>query len=472
MSTFKLQIAEQFLSATIKGTEWDNKVYACGGYVRDQIIGTPSKDLDIVVDSHDGGLQFAIWFTKQIANYKEDSNPVLYPTYGTAKFNLNGITYNGHSLSGVEIESVMPRSEIYTYGSRKPEVAASSLKDDAERRDTTFNSLFKNISTGEILDLTGRGLSDLKNGVIRTPIHPDKTFKDDALRMLRIIRFYARYNYRVPLYIIRSIKKNAAELSNISAERIRDEFDKILITANPDKGIKFMRITGILSYVIPELNAAHKMQQNKYHKYDVFTHILDVVRKTDPSLKQRLMALYHDIGKTRTRSVTSTGTHFYDHEIVGSYMAADIMQRLKYPNELIKSVTLGVKLHMRLKSSGPVGDKISDKALRKFKFTVGEEMDDLLCVMHADNMAHADNHTVPHQIENLKRRLSALNLTGTTPKIPITGKDLIALGLPPSEHFRTILDLVKEEWYENPNITRDQAISIAIEYCDRVGLSK
>lgn len=217
---------EDFIKNLIHGTEWENKVFIAGGYVRDFVMGKDPKDLDIMVDAPNGGFEFAKWITKKIGNYKGPSvdppwppkprynvddkgkpatkedqailddwiekltniqklytNPVIFPRFGTAKFNLRGITYQGQDLSTMDIEAVMPRSETYTAGSRKPEVGFSSLQGDAERRDLTVNALFKNISTGEILDLTGKGFDDLKKGIVRTPLEPSKTFTDDPLRM-------------------------------------------------------------------------------------------------------------------------------------------------------------------------------------------------------------------------------------------------------------------------------------------------
>lgn len=453
--------AEDFIRQSIKGTEWENKVFAAGGYVRDQISGKDAKDLDILVDSPNGGIEFSKWLTQKIGNYKEASNPVVFPTFGTAKFNLNGVIHNGVDLTGFDIEAVMPRSEKYTVGSRKPEVQQSTLKGDAERRDLTINSLFKNLSTGEILDLTGHGVEDLSKGIIKTPLDPDITFKDDPLRMLRVVRFYAKYDYDIPLNIIRALKRNASQLENISKERIKDELNKMLLTNKPSDAIKLLRITGLLNYVIPEFKSAYKMTQNIHHKHDVFSHTLDVLKKTKPDLNQRLMALFHDIGKTVTRSVTPTGVHFYGHELAGAEMVKDIMKRLKYPNELTDAVALGVKSHMRLKSGGPDGVKLSDKALRKFKMDVGETLENLLDVIHADNISHSEASSMPNQIDNIRKRLDNLNMTVTKPKLPINGKDLLDIGIKPGPIYSEILAKVTDEWFENPNISREDALKIA-----------
>jgi poly(A) polymerase len=453
---------EDFLKNIIHGTEWENKVFIAGGYVRDYVMGKDPKDLDLMINKKDGGIEFANWVTKRVGNYKEGSNPVVFPRFGTAKFNLNGIVHNGMDLTGTDIEAVMPRSEQYTAGSRKPEVGFADLQGDAERRDLTVNSLFKNLSTGEILDLTGKGMEDLKKGVVRTPLEPSKTFTDDPLRMLRVVRFYAKYNWKLPGYIIKALKANAKQLENISAERIQDELNKMLMTANPDKAVKLLKVTDLLQYVIPELKQAVKMTQNHHHKMDVFGHTLDVLKKTKPVLAQRLMGLFHDIGKVVTRSVTPTGVHFIGHESAGADIAEKVMRRLKYPTEVIQAVKTGVANHMRLKHGGDTAVDLSDKTLRKFVADVGEQLENVLNLIAADNVSHSDTSSMPNQIDFVRNRLKSLETTTAKPKLPITGFDLMKeLNLKPGPIFTDIMKAVTDAWFENPKLTKDEAMDIA-----------
>jgi len=207
---------------------------------------------------------------------------------------------------------------------------------------------------------------------------------------------------------------------------------------------------------------AIKMTQNKHHKHDVFDHTLDVLSKTQPVLIQRLMGLFHDIGKTVTKSVTPTGVHFYGHEYAGEKIADQVMRRLKYPVELIDAVKTGVKNHMRLKNAGDTGVELSDKALRKFKIDVGDKLEDVLGVIHADNIAHSEASSMPNQINNIRKRLDSLNMNVVSgkPKLPITGEDLKQLGIKPGPIFSDIIKAVTEAWYENPNISKKEAIQI------------
>lgn len=458
----KEDVILDFLKSIIKNTQWENHVFLAGGAVRDELMGKDPKDLDLMINKPNGGILFADWVTKKIGNHKPGSNPVVFPRFGTAKFNLNGVSHNGIDLSGTDIESVMPRSETYTAGSRKPEVGFSSLKGDAERRDLTVNSLFKNLSTGEILDLTGKGIDDLKKGIVRTPLEPSQTFTDDPLRMLRVVRFYAKYKWNIPMYILKALKANANQLENISAERIQDELNKMLMTANPDKAVKLLKVTNLLQYVVPELKQAIKMTQNKHHAMDVFGHTLDVLKKTQPVLVQRLMGLFHDIGKVVTRSVTPTGVHFYGHEKAGSEMTEQILKRLKYPNEIIDAVKTGVANHMRLKHGGDTAVDITDKSLRKFVSDVGDQLENILELIHADNIAHSEASSMPNQIDFVKNRLKSLENTTSKPKLPITGFDLQKeLGLKPGPIFTEIMKAITDAWFENPSISKSEALDIA-----------
>lgn len=518
--------AEDFISQTIKGTEWEGKIFIAGGYVRDEFMGKDPKDLDLLVNAANGGIEFAKWITRKVGAYRggpdvefprepqppadrsggyhggEDpevvaadternnreyqeyqrkhdewekvvqkieaqsagSNPVIFHRFGTAKFNLRDVVHNGIDLSDMDIEAVMPRKEQYTVGSRKPTVTGGELKDDVERRDFTVNSLLKDLSTGEILDLTGLGKADIKAGIIRTPLDPDKIFTDDPLRMLRAIRFAVKYNWKLPLFMIKGIRDNASQLRNISQERIRDELNKMIMTAHPHKAVKILKLTGLLQFVIPELIPAIKMMQNIHHSKDVFSHTLDVLSKTQPVLIQRLMALFHDIGKTVTKTTTPTGVHFYSHEDAGVDITDKIMRRLKYPTELINAVKIGVRNHMKLKHGGDTAVNLSDKSLRKFKFNMGEHLENILSVIDADNASHSDESNMPNQISKIRERLKSLDIQIKKLKLPINGDDLKEMGVSPGPIYKELLALVTDKWFENPNISKDEAKKIIYDY--------
>ena len=353
MEGAKENAALDYLKNLIKKSPYEGKVFLAGGAVRDELMGIDAKDLDFVINMDEGGIKFADWATKKMGNFKSGSNPVTFETYGTAKFNLTGVEHKGFKLDDIDIECVMPRTEEYTDGSRKPKVGSGTLKDDVDRRDFTTNSLLKNLSTGEILDLTGMGKQDIKDGIVRTPLDPDVIFSEDPLRMLRAVRFTMKYNWKLPLFMIKALKRNASKLKQISVERVQEELNKMLMTDSPDRAIKLLQITGLSKYVFPELDKLIRLEQNKYHKEDAMEHTLSVVKGTPKNLTTRLMALFHYIGKEATKEVIGKEIHFYNHEKIGAEMAEKILKRLKYPNEIVKAVVLGVRNHMKLKHGGP-----------------------------------------------------------------------------------------------------------------------
>jgi poly(A) polymerase len=305
----KETMAVEFLSNEVKNSKWKGKVFIAGGAVRDELLGLDLKDIDLVVEFPDGGIEFANWLTRKLGIWSS-SNPVIYPRFGTAKFNLRGVKYKGVDLSDIDVECVMTRTEVYDGKTRKPEVGYGTIAQDAERRDFTVNSLMKDLSSGEILDLTGMGKSDIQKGIVRSAIDPNIIFKEDPLRMLRAIRFAVKYNWTLPLYMIKALKANAHMLKNISAERIQDELNKMLVTKSPDTAVRLLQMTDLNKYVAPELDLLIGLQQNKYHKWDANKHTLEVLKGVPADLKTRLAALFHDIGKWETKTVVDNAVHF------------------------------------------------------------------------------------------------------------------------------------------------------------------
>lgn len=454
--------AEAFLSDMVKKSPFKGKVFIAGGYVRDELLGRDPKDIDIVISMPQGGEKFAMWITKKLGIYRKGSNPVLYPKFGTSQFRLTGITYKGIDLSEIEIEAVMTRKEQYHDGSRKPDVSAGTLKDDVERRDFTVNSLLKDLTTGEVLDLTGMGKRDLKSGIIRTALDPDIIFKEDPLRMLRAIRFTVKYGWKLPMFMIKSLKKNSSQLKNISAERIQVELNKMLISPHPDKAIRLLQMTGLNKYIAPELDKLVGLKQNKYHDVDAMKHTLRVVKGVKPQVVNRLAAMFHDIGKGEVRTIVNNEIHFYQHEKVSAELAKQIMKKLKYPNEIIVAVVAAVSNHMRTKAFGKDAELASDKALRKFKADLGDHLETTLDLIDSDNKAHHPDHNLPNQAIEIEKRLKKLGMKTNKPVLPINGNDIIAkFKVPGGPLVGKALDAVKDAWFENPKITKKQALLIA-----------
>lgn len=433
---------------------FDSRVYVCGGYVRDMVMGKKSKDIDITVSLPQGGIKLAEFLTKKSGSYREESNPVIYPTYGTAKFNFRGVQYNGVDISNIDIETVMTRKEQYKDNNRKPDVDFGTPEQDVERRDLTINSLLYDISNNKILDLTGKGMSDIRDKIIRTPLDANIIFKEDPLRMLRAIRFAVRYGWELSDDMKSALKNNAKMLETISMERINDEFSKIITSQNPDMGIEYLMDTDLMRYIIPEVYNLVNMQQNDYHAWDAFIHTLKVVKASPARLDIRLSALLHDIGKTKTKSDKDGKIHFYKHELESGKMVNDILTRMKYPVNIVRKVNTLVTQHMRTKPYGQNAEKISDKALRKLMFDLGDDLEDLLDVVHADNSSHGPSgwkHNLENQVSSIKDRLKRLGDIRSF-KMPVDGTKIMQLlGIKGGPDVGKMIEKFRDYFFTNPN---------------------
>lgn len=458
----KIKAATNFIKDIIKDTEWEGKVFLAGGAVRDEIMGNEPNDIDLLINAPDGGILFAEWITKKLGIYKNSINPVVYPVFGTAMFSLRRQQYNGIDISDVEVECIMPRKEKYRDGSREPYVSAGTLKDDVDRRDFTVNSLLKNLTSDEILDLTGMGKDDIKNGIIRTPLDPDVLFSEDPLRMLRAIRFSVKYNWNLPMFMLKSIKRNAKKIQYISSERIQKELNNMLVTNLPDKAIRLLQITKLSKYIFPELDKLINLKQNKHHKYDAMRHTLEVLKNTPPDLITRLSALFHDIGKYKTREIIDNEVHFYNHENISGFIARDIMRRLHYPKNIILAVTSAINKHMATKQSGDEA-KISDKVLRKLQRDLGPHLQQTLDLIHADNISHSDDSNMPNQIPNIRKRYNELNKKdeNSPKKSPFNGNFIMnILNINGGPIVGRLLKILDDMYLEDPNMSQDEAIEI------------
>lgn len=449
------QVLDIIRDAT-KDSEYEGKLYMAGGYVRDTLLGRDSKDVDFVVDGDaHSGLHAAEYIAKQLGIYKPESNPVIFPTYFTAKLTVP--TPSGK----IDVEFVAPRKEKYTPGSRKPEVIAGELIDDVMRRDFSVNALLQNLHTGKILDLSGRGIADLKAGILTPTGDPDVIFGEDPLRILRGIRFAIKYNFTLPISVIKHIKKHATSLNNISKERINDEISKILVLNKPSRAFELFRITGILKVIMPELDQLVKLKQNAYHKKDAFGHTLDVLDASSPDLVRRLAALFHDIGKASTRTEKNGKIQFIGHAQVGAEIARNIMNRLKYPNEMIARVSEIVRYHMDLKSAGADASNLKDSTLRKFIFRVGHNLEDLLDVIDADNVSHSEAASMPEQIAAIRKKIQQMDVNSILKTQSILdGNEIRELGAT-GPLIGKIKERILTKVLENPGLSRSDAVQIA-----------
>jgi poly(A) polymerase len=436
---------EKAICDTIKGTEFAGKTFIVGGFVRDLVMEITSDDIDVVVALPEGGHKLAGFLhEKGIA-----SRPVIYDNFGTALADIKGY----------KVEFVMARRESYRDKDRKPEVEAGTLHEDIYRRDFTINSLLMDVITGEIIDITGKGQSDIENGIIRSTSEPDIIFKEDPLRMLRAVRFASRFKFVIEEETKKGIQKNAAMLQHISWERRRDEFTKILSQRNPIPALNMLLEFGLLEYVVPELLELVGLEQDKHHDLDAWGHSLRVVTNIRPTMKLHLIALLHDVGKARVKTVDEHGIHFYKQEVVSSELAHKIMRRLKFSNDEIKEVEIIIRNHMRLKDAGAEAENISDKAIRRLILQTGDSLGLLLELIHADNISHSPDYCLPMQVPLLRKRLEVIKKEMKKQYMPVSGKDIMKfLKLKPGEEIGKLLDRATEIWLERPDKNRDEIL--------------
>lgn len=456
MTELILQETLDKLKSAIKGTVFENKVYIVGGAVRDYVIRREINDIDLVVNLPFGGIGFAEWITRKFGVYKKDSNPIIYGRFGTAQFRIDGI----------EFEAVMSRQEAYETGSRKPVVKFGTIEQDVFRRDFTINSLVLNISDNSLQDLTGKGIIDLEDGKIRTTSNADSIFKEDPLRMLRAARFasqLANFNnkrFKLDKDTLTGMVNNSNEIKNISKERIRDELIKIMLSSNPIIGIDLLYYTNLMEFIIPEFENIVGLKQNKYHKHDVYGHTLLAVMKTPEILTVRLGALFHDIGKQNVVTKNEEGTNsFHGHEIESAKIAERVLTDLKFTKDIVNSVTKIVKFHMITKNWGPKAENVSDKSLRKLVRKLGDDLPDLLLLIHADNCSHADEYNMPDQARAIKERLDNLRERKGPEKMPINGNDIMTFfEVKTGKKVGELLKIAEDIFLENPEISKNDLL--------------
>jgi len=355
-------------------SEMDVRAYVVGGFVRDLLLGHPSKDIDVVVVGK--GIELA-----QAVGVKAGNAKVNYfKNFGTAMMRYNDW----------EIEFVGARKESYRHNSRNPIVEEGTLEDDQNRRDFTINAMSISLNKDDYGKLTDpfKGEEDIKNKVIRTPLDPDITYSDDPLRMMRAIRFATSLGFGIEEKSFEAISRNASRLKIVSQERITDELNKIIRSSKPSLGFKLLFSTGLLHEFFPEMVALQgaEFKEGKGHK-DNFFHtliVLDNVSAESDNLWLRWAAILHDIGKPATRKwVDGTGWTFHAHDFVGAKMLPGIFKRLKLPaGDTLKYVQKLVALHLR-----PIAlteETITDSAIRRMLFDAGTEIDDLMQLCQAD----------------------------------------------------------------------------------------
>ena len=375
--------------------------YVVGGYVRDLFLERPSNDIDVVVVG--SGIEVASRLKNMLGRRAHLS---VFRNFGTAQVKCGGL----------EVEFVGARKESYSHDSRKPHVEDGTLEDDQNRRDFTINAMAVCLNGdrfGELVDPFD-GVADLEDGIIATPLDPDITFSDDPLRMMRCVRFATQLNFEIEEETREALARNAARLKIISGERIQEELNKIILAPHPSTGFFYLRESGLLQLILPELVAldqvetrngrAHK--NNFYHTLEVLENVVRAQKAKandmrlnglddkaaakdgeptfDHTLWLRWAALLHDIGKPKSkRWEPAQGWTFHNHNYLGAKMVPGIFRRLKLPLDAkMKYVQKLVDLHMRPQVIAD--EEVTDSAVRRMVNDAGDDIDDLMMLCEAD----------------------------------------------------------------------------------------
>ena len=415
------------ISKSIKGTEYENKVFVVGGFVRDLIMGKDPKDIDLLIDGDinaGDGITFAEWFCKKENIFKKDSNPLVYGLYGTAMF----------QFMGEKIECVAPRSEKYQNDSRKPVVSSCTLEDDCFRRDFTVNSLFINISNNELVDYSKNGLNDIKNKIIRSTSNPDIIFNEDPLRILRAIRFATRFNSTIEEKTFEGMKRHVDRLEIISKERIQDEFSKMITSDNPEFAIRLLFEIGAYKYVFDKL---------------MFESDLKYLAKSIPASFERLK-MQKD-AEHNNLEINLAIVYAQLPNVVNK------MKYLKFSNDVIKKVCFYLELFDMI-----LFTNFTPASIRKVQY-LAKSYDNLFnaCTIFVSVMNRKGDIERVEKIINMTKEMIEKGQAMFDYKLPVNGNDVMKiLSINPSKNVKRYLNLLMDMAYANPFITKKECETI------------
>lgn len=425
------------------------RLYLVGGSVRDAMLDRPSPDLDFTTAARPDEV-------KRIVGPWADDLYLVGETFGTIGAVRDGEVY----------EITTFRSDTYRDESRKPHVSFSdTIEEDLARRDFAVNAMALALPTDDdephIVDPYG-GLLDLVSRTLRTPGSPEVSFGDDPLRMLRLFRFMATIGFSPDPDALASVTRMADRLSIVSTERIRDEFDKLLVGEDVATALEMLVESGLADVFIPELPAL-ALEQDPVHRHkDVLAHTIAVVDKTSPDLVLRLAALFHDVGKPRTRSFADHGVSFHHHEVVGARMTRHRMNELKYPKRVIRDVSQLVFLHMR-----PHTFKMgwTDAAVRRYVRDAGELLETLNELVRCDVTTRNRRRAVEisRRIDEMEERIVVLRAQEELDAIrpPLDGREVMDhLDLSPGPVIGEAMNMLLEHRLDDGPFSKEDAYAM------------
>ena len=456
MAMSKLEIPKEVADICKKLEEADFEAYLVGGWVRDILLNREPKDWDITTNAK----------PEQVQKIFPDS--AYENKFGTVAVKTRS---ENEKLKIIEITTFRIEGK-YTDKRHPDEVKfAKTVEEDLSRRDFTINAIAVRVNgkskmekgkteTKSIIhyplsiELTDPfdGQEDTKNKIIKTVGKSSDRFNEDALRMMRAVRFAAELGFEIDKKTEDAIKKEAGLIEMIAKERIRDEFTKLVMAPGAMKGIEKLEELGLLKLIMPELREGIGVTQDKHHIYTVWEHnlrALDYTVKKNYSLEVRLAALFHDLGKPKTKAGKSPNSTFYNHEMVSAKMAAKILDRLHFSNSIVEKVIHLVRYHMFYYNVG----EVTEAGVRRFLARVGpENIDDFIKIREADRIGSGVPKAVPYKLRHLLFMIDKVKRDPISPKmLKINGNELMEfLKINPSPRVGWILAALLEEVIEDP----------------------
>ncbi len=409
--------------------------YIVGGSVRDLMLNKNPNDWDITTNA-----------------LPDDVLSIFPDSFYENDFGTVGVKTESENESLKVIEVTTFRKEGGYSDFRHPDKIefTERVEDDLSRRDFTINAMAMSLN-GEVVDIYN-GKEDLNKKTIKAVGNPIERFEEDALRLIRAIRFAAQLGFDIEEGTYDAIKEKAYLIQNIAKERVQVELSKIVMSDSAAWGVVMLETCGLLEYIIPELREGIGITQNKHHIYTVWDHnlrVFDYACKNSDKLEVRLAALFHDIGKPKVKSGEGEDSTFYNHEIVGAKISKEILKRLKFSNEIVSYTTHLVRNHMFYYNVG----EVTEAGVRRFIKRVGEEtLDDLMVLREADRIGSGVPKAVPYKIRHLKFMIDKVRRDPISPKaLRLDGSELMELlDIPPGRRIGFILNALLEEVIDDP----------------------
>ena len=417
-----------------------HQAFLVGGCVRDLVLKNAPKDWDIAT------------------NAKPEEIIKIFPdTVYENEFGTVGIKTESEDPSLKVVEVTTFRIEGKYSDARRPDEVefVNTIEEDLSRRDFTVNALAVDLSQEEVSIIDPfQGQEDLRNRLIRAVGNPEDRFEEDALRLLRAVRLGTQLGFSIAPETEKALRKHSGLLSRIAIERIRDEFEKLLMSDRAADGIFALEKYNLLDFIIPELREGIGCKQNKHHVYEVFEHnvrALEYAAEKGYSLPVRLASLLHDVGKPRTKRGRDNDATFHGHEVVGARMVLKILDRLRFSKEVTERVNHLIRFHMFYYNVG----EVSEAGVRRFLARVGSEnIDDIMKVREADRIGSKVPKAFPYKLRHLLFMIEKVKQDPIHPKmLAVKGEEVMhILNVPPGPKVGQILFILLEEVIDDPSL--------------------